>query len=119
MSAAARASASAAGRDGNFAAQLEARPKTIVDVINGHFLCSLEELLVHDHGEAVHFAGVVAVLGFIQNHRQGWSASAAGLQENPYGADFLPLEVIEQNLFSFVRDIHHKMKNSFQMDCLT
>jgi hypothetical protein len=76
------------------------------------------KLFIHDHGEAVYFADVVTVLGFIQNHRQGWSASASGLEENPDGADFLPLEVLEQNLFSLIRDGDHKLQSSFQMDCL-
>jgi hypothetical protein len=107
-------SASAAIGDGNFTGQLETGSKTIVHIVNGDVFGLFVEILVHHHGETVDLANIITFLGFVQNHRKGWSASAAGLQKNPDGADFLPLEVFHQDLFSCIGNIDHKLDNSFQ-----
>lgn len=112
--AAAGASTSAAIRYGNLTGELKPGADTIIHIVNSYVFCLFVELFIHDHSEAVYLANIVIFLGFIQNHRKGWPASAAGLQKNPYGADFLPLEVLDQNSFSCIGNMDHNVWYSFQ-----
>ena len=79
----------------------EAGTHPVGDIVYGNILGFSVKLLVDEHGEAVYLEYVICFFRFVQNHRQGWTGSAAGLEKNPDRSDLLFLEIFLQNIFSF------------------
>jgi hypothetical protein len=52
------------------------------------------KVLIDQHGKAVNFKYIICFFWFVQNHRQGRTRSAAGLEKNPDRCDLLILEII-------------------------
>jgi hypothetical protein len=65
------------------------------------------ELLIDQHFKAIDFIDIVSFFWFIQNHRQGRTGSATGLEKYPDGADLIFLEIILENVFGLFRHVNH------------
>lgn len=64
------------------------------DIIDVNVLGFLMKVLIDQHGKAVNFKYIICFFWFVQNHRQGRTRSAAGLEKNPDRCDLLILEII-------------------------
>jgi len=60
--------------------------------------CAFQKIFIDDILVAVHIKLLIRVIGLIQSHGQAGTASAAFVQEDPNGPDFLVLEIC-RNLF--------------------
>jgi len=85
--------------DRYFGCHPEAGTHTGGDIIYCDVLGLFVKLLIDQHCKAVYFIHVICFFWFVQNHRQGWTRSATGLEKNPDRSDLLFLEIILQNLF--------------------
>jgi len=79
----------------------EAGTHPVGNIIYCNVLGFFVKPLIDQHCKAVYFIYVICFFRFVQNHRQGWTRSATGLEKNPDRGDFLFLEIIRQNVFSF------------------
>ena len=74
------------------------------------------KVLIDQHGKAVQLIHVICFFWFVQNHRKGWTGSAAGLEKNPDRRELLLLEIILQNFFGLFRHVNHLNQSPFNDD---
>ena len=85
----------------NFGCYPEAGTHSIGNIINGDVLGFCMKVLIDQQSKTVYLIYVISLFWFVQNHCQGRTRSAAGLEKNTDRADLLFLEIILQNVFCF------------------
>ena len=65
------------------------------------------ELFVHAEFQTLDFKVVITVFRLIQSHCKGRAASAAGVQKDPNGGGFFPLEIVIDLRFRSISQLNH------------
>jgi hypothetical protein len=94
-----RTAASSANR--YFGHYPEAGTHPVGNIIDCNVLGFFVKILIDEHSEAVYLVYVIRFFRFVQNHRQRWTSSAAGLKKNSDRGDLLFLEILPQNVLGF------------------
>lgn len=94
-----RRTAAAARANRYFGCNPEAGTRPVGDIIYCNVLGFFVKILIDQHCKAVYFIHVICFFWFVQNHRQGWTRSAPGLEKDPDRSDLFFLEIILQNFF--------------------
>ena len=78
-------------------------------IIYSDLLGLFVKILIHNQSEIVDRKYLIRRFWLIQNHCKLRTASPTALQIDSDGADFLTLEILFQNLFSFLGHMNHEI----------